>query len=127
MPAKLTLEDMKNIAQERGGECLSQQYRLSHGKLLWRCAKGHEWEATPNMVRNDNTWCPYCGGKAKHTIEAMRKLAQVQGGECLSKEYISAFEKLHWRCAKGHEWFATASSVITTRRAGGLRKAPKRG
>lgn len=102
---------MQTLAHSRGGQCLSKQYFGAQAKLRWRCAKGHEWEAQPNCVKNDNTWCPYCSGKAKHTIEAMKQLAQNRGGECLSDHYVNAFTKLRWRCAKGHEWEATASAV----------------
>lgn len=107
----LTIDDMQKLARAKNGECLSSRYHGAQTKLRWRCAAGHEWEAQPNMVRNDGTWCPYCTGKMKHTIEAMKELAQRRGGECLSDSYSNAFAKLQWRCAKGHEWTATASSV----------------
>ena len=100
----LTIEDMQSLAHSRGGQCLSKQYHGAYSKLLWRCAEGHEWEAQPNMVKNDGTWCPYCAGKVKHTIESMIVIAKNRGGECLSKHYVNAFAKLRWRCAKGHEW-----------------------
>ncbi len=41
----LTIQDMQKTAKEHGGECLSESYVNSRQKLLWRCAKGHEWEA----------------------------------------------------------------------------------
>lgn len=107
----LTIEDMRKLAHSRGGQCLSVQYLSAYTKLRWRCANGHEWEAQPNCVKNDNTWCPYCAGKARHTIEAMKELAKSRGGECLSGHYVNALKKLRWRCAKGHEWEATASSI----------------
>lgn len=107
----LTIEDMQTLANSRGGQCLSKQYFGAQTKLRWQCAKGHKWKAQPNCVKNDNTWCPYCSGKAKHTIEAMKLLARNRGGECLSDRYVNAFSKLRWLCAKGHEWKATASSI----------------
>ena len=100
----LTIEYMRKLAHSRGGQCLSKQYFGAQPKLRWHCAEGHEWEAQPNCVKNDNTWCPYCSGKAKHTIEAMKQLARNRGGECLSDHYVNAFTKLRWHCAKGHKW-----------------------
>jgi hypothetical protein len=58
----LTIEDMQKPAAERGGECLSKSYLNSRQKLLWRCAKAHEWEAIGGSVRR-GTWCPVCAGK----------------------------------------------------------------
>jgi hypothetical protein len=111
MGKSLTIEDMRALAHDKNGECLSTRYLGAQKKLLWRCGKGHEWKAQPNMVKNEGTWCPYCAGNVKHTIEAMKNFAQSRGGECLSDHYVHAFAKLHWRCANGHEWSATASSI----------------
>ena len=58
----LKIEDMQKTAIKCGGECLSKIYVNSQQKLLWRCAKGHEWEAIGNSVRR-GTWCPVCAGK----------------------------------------------------------------
>ncbi len=111
MGKSLTIDDMQKLARVKNGECLSLQYYGAQTKLRWRCANGHEWQAQPNMVKNEGTWCPYCSGKAKHTIESMKELAKSRGGECLSDRYANAFAKLRWRCAKGHEWEASASSI----------------
>ena len=60
MPAKLTIEEMRELAESRGGKCLSEKYVNACTKLHWQCAKGHEWEATPGNVKNAHTWCPVC-------------------------------------------------------------------
>lgn len=57
---KLTLDDAKNLASERGGLCLSDVYVNSATPLLWSCSKGHRWYAKFNNVKNGLTWCPYC-------------------------------------------------------------------
>jgi Zn finger protein HypA/HybF involved in hydrogenase expression len=44
-------------------------------------------------------------------LREMRALAESRGGECLSTKYIRSDAKLHWRCAKGHEWHARAANV----------------
>ena len=56
---KLTMVDMKETATEHDGKCLSSNYVNAGTKLLWQCAKRHEWEATPNHVRQGH-WCPTC-------------------------------------------------------------------
>ncbi len=55
----LTLGQMQVLARTRGGECLSTTYVNNKAKLLWRCRKSHEWEATPHSIKR-GTWCPTC-------------------------------------------------------------------
>src|SRR6185369_11759037 len=55
-----TIEDMKKIAQNRNGYCLSTEYINIHTRLDWQCIKGHLWQAKPSYVIYNNTWCPYC-------------------------------------------------------------------
>ena len=50
---------MQDIAQERGGVCLSKRYVNAHTKLRWKCREGHEWKSRPNGIKNGN-WCPEC-------------------------------------------------------------------
>ena len=106
----LTIEDMKDIAQSRGGECLSTEYVDGEVKLKWRCNMGHEWMATPKLVKY-KTWCPYCAGIVKLTIEEMQEIAKSRDGECLSKEYVNDRTKLKWRCSERHEWEATPDNI----------------
>jgi hypothetical protein len=60
---KGTLEEMKKIADARGGKCLSNEYIDSYAKLIWRCRLGHEWSARPNNIKNRGSWCPVCARK----------------------------------------------------------------
>jgi hypothetical protein len=108
---KLTIEEMRQIAKSRDGECLSEKYVNNRTKLKWRCKKGHEWKAVPGSIKNGKKWCPECAGIVKLTIEEMRQIAQDRGGECLSEEYINLSTKLKWRCKEGHEWEATPRSI----------------
>jgi hypothetical protein len=55
----LTIEEMREIARARGGECLSDAYLNNRTKLRWRCASGHEWSATPAAVKQGK-WCKQC-------------------------------------------------------------------
>jgi hypothetical protein len=112
---KSTIEEMKEIARERGGECLSKEYVNAHTKLKWKCTKGHEWESTPNDIIN-KSWCPQCAiikraNLHKLTIEQMKQLAITRGGICLSEEYVNAHTKLKWKCKEGHEWFSAPYSI----------------
>jgi len=53
------IKEIKAIAQERGGKCLSQKYERSNEKLLWQCFLGHQWEAVLSSIKNGG-WCPEC-------------------------------------------------------------------
>jgi len=57
--AKGTIREMRQIARNRGGKCLSARYVNTHTGLIWQCRKGHQWEAKPDAVKR-GTWCPVC-------------------------------------------------------------------
>ncbi len=138
---RLTIERVKKIAKERGGECLSETYINNTTHLLFKCVKGHTWKASPaNIIRG--TWCPECahpGSSADENKRAMEKvkkhffeqhknfnpktlgkdggisfmnaLAKARGGKCLSAKYIRSRVKLKWKCGRNHIW-ETAPEVI---------------
>ena len=111
MGKKLNIEEMQKLAKERGGKCLSEKYINIDTKLKWECEKGHQWETTPNSIRQ-GAWCPVCAiNHKKNTIDEMQKLAKLKGGKCLSEKYINAKTKLKWECTKGHQWEAVPSSI----------------
>jgi len=64
---KLTIQEMRQIAIERGGKCLSDNYINGSTKLRWQCRSGHEWLATPDNVKNGESWCPICARRTKTT------------------------------------------------------------
>jgi hypothetical protein len=105
------LREMKDLAKLRGGLCLSKRYINRSTKLKWKCAEGHIWEATPHSVKNKPSWCHYCGGSAKLTIEQMQEIAKSRGGKCLSKTYVNSQTKLKWKCKEGHEWNSIPASI----------------
>jgi len=107
---KITILDMKRIAGEHGGKCLSETYINSGIKLLWQCKEGHRWKAIPCNIKA-GSWCPYCSGTAKKTIEDMHNLAGEQDGKCLSSTYINDMTKLLWQCRKGHQWEASPNNI----------------
>lgn len=45
-------------------------------------------------------------------LKELQALAYSRGGECLSTKFVSTKDKLHWRCAEGHEWHAKVSNVM---------------
>ncbi|WP_322062938.1 hypothetical protein [Paraburkholderia sp. J63] len=103
-----TLEEMQALAAKRGGRCLSTEYVNTSTHLLWECANGHQWRATPSNVITRSSWCKYCSQReraARRDIEDMQTLASAHGGRCLSPEYLGALVPLEWECARGHRWW----------------------
>ncbi len=104
-----SIQEMHKIAHKMNGTCLSSKYINNRTKLLWQCAKKHQWKATPNHIKQ-GSWCPWCIGRNK-TIKDMRKLAVFKNGKCLSGKYINNSTKLSWQCSKGHMWEATPNLI----------------
>ncbi|KAH0788235.1 NAD(P)-dependent oxidoreductase [Histomonas meleagridis] len=59
---ELNINDMKEAAKFRGGECLSNEMKLGDlfTKLKWKCAFGHIFDMTPNIILKGGHWCPEC-------------------------------------------------------------------
>lgn len=117
MTRKLTLEDMKKAAKERGGQCLSTTYINAKTNLLWECKNGHQWESPYSNIHQGN-WCRKCYDEKqkwtthrKYTIADMHKIASMRGGRCLSSEYVNNRTPLEWECFKGHRWMAIFAHI----------------
>jgi hypothetical protein len=109
---KLTLDDMRHTAAERGGQCLSEVYVNNKQRLRWRCARGHQWLAFGNRVRQ-GAWCPECKYAVRGTLGRMQALAVERGGRCLSRTWNDHRRPLRFRCAEGHTFCLLASAIRT--------------
>jgi hypothetical protein len=105
-------KDVQKIAEKKGGKCLSIKYVNKDTKLKWQCRDGHVWMATPNSVKSSDSWCPYCAGIVRQTIEDMRELAKSKNGKCLSPKYVNTKTKLKWQCAQGHVWRSQPAAIV---------------
>lgn len=108
---RLSKEELQKIADVRKGRCLSKKYINNKTPIKWECKFGHQWEATLDSVKSGGHWCPVCAGNKKMTMIDMQKIAQLQGGKCLSNRYINNRTKLKWQCRYGHEWKAKPSHI----------------
>ncbi len=107
----VSIDDLHKIAYERGGVCLSDSYINQTTKLKFKCGKKHIFESSPSSIFR-GTWCPFCAGKHKNSIETMHKIAKKNGGKCLSTDYTNVFTKLLWECANGHQFHSIPKHVI---------------
>lgn len=88
------MEELRAIAASRGGRCLAESYSGSATKVQWCCRQGHIWEATPQSVKNEGTWCRSCADGVKIDGDA------IIAGTCK-----------RWRCASGHTFFSVGNAV----------------
>ena len=60
--SELTRDDVAGAAAFRGGELLSPEMKTGdwNTKLTFRCAFGHEFDASPRLVLEGGHWCPEC-------------------------------------------------------------------
>lgn len=57
----LKISDMKKAAEFRGGKCISAKLgKDMYTPIKWRCAHGHEFTMSPNLVLRGGHWCPDC-------------------------------------------------------------------
>jgi nucleoside-diphosphate-sugar epimerase len=68
---ELNLPDMKEAAKFRGGECISDDMETGKWteKLKFRCALGHEFNASLRLVLEGGHWCPVCERKSWNYYE----------------------------------------------------------
>ncbi len=107
------LREAQKYAKSRGGQCLSQKYINSNSKLLWKCAKGHDFDASLRYLRYHNRWCSKCNGIKQYSIQDMNEFAISKGGKCLSSSYKNGRIKLLWKCSAKHQWYARPEHIIS--------------
>ena len=103
--ARLTLDELQQIAAKKGGQCLSLVYANSSKLLRWRCVVGHEWQARARSIRAGR-WCPACAHNQRLRLGDMQEIARERGGRCLSSRYENGCTALLWECKLGHRWKA---------------------
>ena len=105
------LRQLQALAAERGGQCLSTEYKgISHPVRL-RCAQGHEWEVKAESPLRGK-WCRFCVADANRlSIADAHAAAAARGGQCLSQTYVDVRTRLQWTCDRGHVWLANLNNV----------------
>jgi hypothetical protein len=100
-----SIDEARALSAQHGGQRLSAPIEHTQAKLRWRCAAGHEWQATfEGVLRGD--WCKTCHfERIKPRQEDIERAAVEHGGRCLSA-YVDKETPLDWQCAEGHTWSA---------------------
>jgi hypothetical protein len=81
-------------------------------KIKFRCAKGHEWNATPDSVLA-GSGCGVCAGNIKRSHDSYLDALKAKNKDILPiDEYADALTPIRHRCAVGHEWTATPANIL---------------
>lgn len=128
------LRKLQEVAEAKGGICLSNTYTGAAARYTFRCANGHVWNPLGHQVLAGR-WCRLCATDARRLgIDVAKHEAAKHGGQCLSTTYRNNEGLLFWACKGGHVWRASLKDVrrgmwcrecgkTGRRRAGALRQA----
>ena len=105
-----TLEPVIKVIEERGGKFISGEYENRRSVIEVECEKGHRWSVMCQGIIRGN-WCRECAGTNKRNIDEMRIIGKNRGGECISKEYVSDYKKLEWKCSEGHLFRTSPNNI----------------
>lgn len=119
VPEKFSIENLRKVAIDNGGLCLSEKYICRTYKMKFRCSANHTWESTPKNILQGK-WCRKCSMK-KHfdekregnayLLDVMKKIAEDRGGKCLDEKWINNHELMLWECKHEHRWLAKANHI----------------
>lgn len=122
--AKPTLNEINELARSRHplARCISTDYKNGSAPLEWRCGvEGHPpFMRSYRSVKYDCGWCKLCRKEKprpwKYDREMLIRFASSVGGALVGEEpYRSTKQNLLWRCADGHEFSRSLSSIINYR------------
>lgn len=106
---ELLADSHPELAAQAAGWDASTVRTRSRQQVLWRCARGHEWEATPYARAISGSGCPYCSGRRVIPGETdiatlhLDLAAQAYGWDPTTVKPGSN-NRLAWRCSEGHVW-----------------------
>lgn len=96
---EIQLEKIKEIAFNRGGKCISEQYINKDTKLSFVCVNNHEFEMTPHNVKQGQ-WCPKCSwyfmeNKARYVLEKLLNKKFNPNGKIISPYVLDGYSQIN--------------------------------
>lgn len=74
-----TIDHMRAHARQRGGDCLSPEFRGIKTKLDWLCPRHGSFQASPSNVIHNGSWCPQCGRERSAGLACLGLTALAAG------------------------------------------------
>lgn len=99
---KKNFNNVKKIAEKKGGKCLSKKYVSRSAKMKFQCAEGHIWETSYQSIYFDKSWCVRCMPNRRITMAEVNKWSEERDWVCLSKTVKGKYDRLLWKCNNGH-------------------------
>lgn len=112
------LKGLRELAEDRGGQCLAPAY-LGQTKLhRFLCERGHEFDAMPGGVHRGR-WCPECTMELRHrakfgpdVLRKLQRVAEEKGGKLVATR-PGVYERAHrFRCSNLHTWWASGGAIL---------------
>ncbi|WP_179405475.1 hypothetical protein [Burkholderia guangdongensis] len=110
------IDQLRAIAKQRGGKCLSRRYDGVKAVYTFCCANGHTWQTRGATILYQRSWCPHCPRVAKEVLpdglERLHAAASKRGGRLLSDEFVGTTAKYRFECAAGHVFETFAGTIL---------------
>lgn len=113
---KYTIQDLKDFAKSKNGQCISDSYIKTKTKYDWIDSKGRPFSMSWESVLAGQ-WSPHekretlSKLRTIYTIKHLQDFAAQFGAECLSKEYTSCEDKYTWKDRNGKVFQRTWQEV----------------
>jgi hypothetical protein len=128
---KKNLTDYKEISKEWNFEKNKLDIKIitrgSSRSIWWKCAKGHEWKASPYSRISKKTNCPFCSNRAVNSENNLNKLFPhiakewhpKKNGKLIPSQIVAGSNKrVWWKCKNGHEWRTNPAARTGKRKSG---------
>jgi nucleoside-diphosphate-sugar epimerase len=89
-----SIENMRELADRRGGKCLSAELTDNKAMLRWQCGFGHEFKASPRLLAAGH-WCPDCA-QPPWDYDAQAKIDRALGRLHYLNHHPSESQKVDW-------------------------------
>lgn len=113
---KYSINDLKDYAVKKGGECLSNRYVNTKTYYEWLDSKGRHFSMTWDSILAGQ-WSPHekkeklSEIKRKYTIEDLHKYAERFNGKCLSSSYNKSTDIYEWETSDGRRFLRSWSKL----------------
>lgn len=106
-------EQCVEMAKRKNGIVLSDNYYKSSIHIYIQCEKKHIWKIRPSDLKS-GSWCPTCSNISQRLgIDKIKEKVDELGGKCLSFEYKSNKQKLHFQCKCTYKFWMRANDVLS--------------
>ena len=106
-----SMEKLNIILKEKNGTLICKDDIINtRSEIIIECNKcKYVWITTIHSL--NRSWCPYCAGTLKGTLEKVQKIAESKGGKCLSDKYVDCYTLMEFLCSEKHYFTAKPCSI----------------